>query len=235
MRRKILSATSTVLPYAMMTSKYSYLRGVSSISLIRRMSAAKFDPVSLAQTESNMQIIKNLVALTASEIINPTLSQLATKKDLERVEGSLHQEIARVEVSLRQEITDVRKDLERVEGSLHQEIARVEGSLCREIDEKSKRADDKIDEGFKRMLTKEDFFRSREEDRREKEKSRRWAVGTGATLIIALYAAGFFNRQQQKTDHPKSDHMVQTSATQTGAENSSQNGFWPLSWFQKSP
>src|SRR3989339_17015 len=206
MRRKILSATSTVLPYAMMTSKYSYLRGVSSISLIRRMSAAKFDPVSLAQTESNMQIIKNLVALTASEIINPTLSQLATKKDLERVEGSLHQE-----------------------------IARVEGSLCREIDEKSKRADDKIDEGFKRMLTKEDFFRSREEDRREKEKSRRWAVGTGATLIIALYAAGFFNRQQQKTDHPKSDHMVQTSATQTGAENSSQNGFWPLSWFQKSP
>jgi len=285
-RRLLITAASVSLPYAMMSSKYFYLRGVSSLSLMRRLSSARFDPASLAQTESNMQTIKNLVALTASEIINPTLSQLATKKDLERVEGSLHteiervegslhQEIERVEISLHQEIERVEgslhteiervevslhQEIERVEISLHQEIERVEGSLRREMDEGFKRSDEKMEAGFKaadeklglmnakweetfkrmdeRMLTREDFFKSRDEDRQERQKERqknqRWAVGTGMSVVAALYAAGFFNKPPEKADQKKSDAVQpneeKTVSTQKSTEPES-SSLW--SWLPK--
>jgi len=198
MTRKLLSTTtSTVLPYVL---RRSYFACLSSTMLKRSLSLGTgFDPESLVQTERNIQIIKNLV----NEIINPTLSKLATQEDIK---------------ALRQEMKE-------------------------EMDAGFKRSKEEVNAGFKRsderMLTKEDFFKSRDEDRkenqREKQRDRRWTVGTGVSAIVALYAAGFFDRRDrtpEKTNHKESTEAVNTKSTETLSIPEPAQSGW-LSWLPK--
>jgi hypothetical protein len=99
--------------------------------------------------------------------------ELATKKDLERVERTFSEQIDRVEQTLTVKIEANSSEIKKVERPLSRKIDRVEKTLDAKIDKVEKRLDEKIDrvilqviknsEAINKMVTRDEFNEFRNE------------------------------------------------------------------------
>ena len=68
----------------------------------------------LKETHQNVMLIKDLVALTAREILNPTISTLATNMTVDKLETELKADIAELRKELKADIKATNDNLDKM-------------------------------------------------------------------------------------------------------------------------